>query len=257
MTEPMILYSNVLASGVTATNTAAGDYSVDYLYDLRPYTYWRAASFGTRYITMDAGAAVAVDSLAIYKHNLGTAAATVSLESSATGAWAGEQTERVAGFVPTTDFVIFKTFAQVSVRYWRIKIVTDAIAPEMAVAMIGAAMDFPVFPDSPFTPLSESVNATAETSKGGHLLGVTSYYSPISVDVGFTWPPMSFVDGDFKTFWDNHGRRLKPFFWVPNFSQWAGKIYFVRFPDNFTLAVPQSDTTNADTLRLKFQGVAE
>ena len=255
---PLILYDNVFGSGLTATDTeATGDYSIDYIHDLRPYTFWKAASSGTKYITMDAGAAVAVDALAIFSHNLGTASATVSLESSTTGAWAGEEVEQIAGFVPTTDLVIFKTFTQATVRHWRIKIVTGAIAAEVGVAMIGEALDFPVYPDSPFIPKVESVNVTAEISKGGHLLGVTSRYTPLSFDVNLTYPQMSWVDGDFKTFWENHGRQVKPFFWAPNLTEWADRVYFVRFPANFSLAVPQSDTTNADSLRLKFEGIAE
>jgi hypothetical protein len=256
MTEPAILYDNIIASGVTATDTATG-YSVDNLHDLRSYTSWKANSAGTKYITMDAGAAVPVDALAIYTHNLGTISATVSLESSTTGVWGGEEVEQVAGFSPSTDLVIYKSFTQATVRYWRIKIVTVSYEAQAGIIMLGEALDFPVYPDSPFTPSSEAINATSEQSKGGHTLGVTSYFSPISTNVSFTYPAMSFIDGDFDTFWTNHGRLLKPFFWVPNLSQWPSKVYFVKFPASFSLAVPQSDTTNADSLNLSFEGISE
>jgi hypothetical protein len=256
--EPFILYNNIFDNTVTATDTeSSGDYAAAYIQDLRSFTYWKAASVGTKYLTIDAGAATAADTLAIYSHNLGTASATVSLESSTTGAWGGEEVEQVAGFVPTSDVVQLKTFTEATIRYWRVKIVTAGVAAEVGVCVLGSRMDFPVYPDSPFTPLSESINATAEISKGGHLLGVTSRFSPIDISVSFTWPPMSFIDGDFNTFWENHGRQLKPFFWVPNLTQWATKIYFVRFPESFSLEAPQSDTTNADTLELQFEGTAE
>lgn len=256
--EPFILYDNIFDATVTATDTeATGDYAAAYIQDLRPYTTWKAASSGTKYLTIDAGAAVAADSLAIFSHNLSTASATVSLESSTTGAWAGEEVEQVAGFAPTTDLVIMKTFTQATIRYWRVKIVTASVVVEIGVCMLGDRMDFPVYPDSPFTPKSEAINATAEISKGGHLLGVTSRFSPIDISVSFTFPPMSFIDGDLKTFWEDHGRQVKPFFWVPNFTEWATRINFVRFPANFSLAVSQSDTTNADSLSLQFEGVAE
>jgi hypothetical protein len=258
MTEPFILYDNIFDNTVTATDTeATGDYNVAYIQDLRPYTYWKAASLGTKHLTIDAGAATAADSLAIFSHNLGTASATVSLESSTTGAWGGEEVEQIAGFVPTTDLVIMKTFTSATIRYWRVKIVTAGVAPYLGVCILGARLDFPVYPDSPFTPKTEAINATAEISKGGHLLGVTSRYSPLSFSVNLTWPPMSWVDGDFKTFWENHGRQVKPFFWVPNFTTWADRTYFVRFPASFSLSAPQSDTTNADNLMLSFEGIAE
>lgn len=256
--EPFILYDNVFDTSVTATDTEAiGDFAAAFIQDLRTYTTWRAASSGTKYLTIDAGSAVAVDTLAILSHNLGTVSATISLESSTTGAWAGEEVEQIAGFNPSTDLAIMKTFTQATVRHWRVKIVTGSFAAEIGVCMIGERMDFPVFPDSPFTPKSEGINATAEISKGGHLLGVTSRFSPIDIMVSFTYPAMSFIDGDFKTFWENHGRQVKPFFWVPNFTEWPDRINFVRFPASFSLAVAQSDTTNADSLTLQFEGIAE
>jgi hypothetical protein len=260
MSYPFILYDNVFASGVTATDTegATGDYSVDYIYDLRPFTFWQADTFGTKYITMDAGSAVAVDTLAIYKHNLNTATATVSLESSTTGAWGGEEVEQIAGFIPSDDKAIVKIFTQATVRYWRIKIVTASVAPNMAVAMIGESLDFPVYPDSPFTRTNEQMNATAEIAKeGGHPLGVTQYYSPVSFPVSLTYPQTSWVDGDFKTFWDSHGKKGKPFFWVPNITEWATDIFFVWFPPGFSLNPSQSDTTNYDSLALEFTGTSE
>jgi len=256
--EPFILYDNVFNNTVTATDTeATGDYAAAYIQDLRPYTTWKAASSGTKYLTIDAGAAVAVDSLAILSHNLGTVSATVRLESSTTGAWAGEEVEQIAGFSPSTDLVIMKTFTQATIRYWRVKIVTGALAAEIGICMIGERMDFPVYPDSPFTPKSEGINATAEISKGGHLLGVASRFSPITISVSFTYPEMLFIDGDLKIFWENHGRLVKPFFWAPNFDEWPERIHFVRFPVSFSLAVAQSDITNADGLSLNFEGVAE
>jgi hypothetical protein len=61
------------------------------------------------------------NSIAIVKHNLGTAGASVSVESSTNGsAWS----ERLASFVPSNDKALFKVFTGVSAQYWRIKIVT-------------------------------------------------------------------------------------------------------------------------------------
>lgn len=256
--EPFILYDNIFDSTTTATDTdSTGDFAAAYIADLRPYTYWQSTSIGLKYLTIDAGAATAADTLIILGHNLNTASTTVTLQSSTTGAWAGEEVDQVAGFDPSNDLVICKTFTEATVRYWRVKLLSADAAPYIGVCMLGSRLDFPVYPDSPFTAKSESVNATSEVSKGGHLLGVTTRYTPQSFNVNFTWPAMSFVDGDFTTFWENHGRQLKPFFWVPNFTTWATKIHFVRFPDNFALAVPQSDTTNADSLNLSFEGIAE
>jgi len=256
MSEPKIIYDNIFSSGVTATDTATG-FSVDNIYDLRGYTYWQAASSGTKYITMDYGSDVAVDSLAIFSHNLSTCSATISLESSTTGAWAGEEVEQIAGFTVTTDKAIAKVFTSATIRYWRVKIVTAGIAPQIGVMIAGNAVEFPVYPDLPFTIANESVNATTEVSKGGHLLGVTSRYSPLSISVSFTYPAMSFINGDYRTFWDNHGKLIKPFFWVPNITTYPLNVYFVRMTSGSSFGVSQSDTTNADSLSFRMEGIAE
>ena len=64
------------------------DFSVLHVNDLRKYTRWKAGFAGTKYISVDAGTSKAAEYLAIRGHNLGTAAALVSLEKQvAPGAW--------------------------------------------------------------------------------------------------------------------------------------------------------------------------
>lgn len=257
MSLPLILYKNIFSAITTATDTASGDFSPANITDYRTYTFWKAASTGTKYLTVDNGADVAADTICIIGHNLGLAGATVSVESSATGAWAGEEIERLAGFVPADDYAVCKIFTQATARYWRVKIISATTIPQIAIINLGARMDFPVYPNVPFTPVTEKVKATVQRSKGGHLLGVSTYYSEMMIKAKFTYPPMSFIDGDFQDFWRDHGRELRPFFWVPNLTEWPSKVYFVRFPARARHGVKQSDVTNADSLSLSFEGVVE
>ena len=120
MQTPIILYDNRLTDGTpAATDTAAG-YDILNILDLRTYTQWKAASSGTKYITIDCGSAKSADCLAVIGHNLYTAGATVSVESSSDNAtW----TQRLAGFTPTSDKAFMKLFVSASARYWRIKII--------------------------------------------------------------------------------------------------------------------------------------
>ena len=256
MAYPFILYNNIFASGLTATDTEDG-YSVDNIYDMRPYTAWQAGSSGTKYITMDAGAAVDVDSLCIIAHNLGTASATISLESSSTGAWGGEEVEQIAGFDPSDDKAIAKTFTLATARYWRVKIVTASVAAQIGCINLGAKMEFPVFPDSPFTLESQKMNVTANNPRGGHLLQVTNYYTPLAVNVSFSLVLMAFIDGDYDKFWENHGRSLKPFFWCPNLTDFPRGVFFVRMAEGMQHGVAQIDTTYAERLDLRMVGIAE
>ncbi|OQY16387.1 MAG: hypothetical protein B6I36_10350 [Desulfobacteraceae bacterium 4572_35.1] len=253
--KPFLLYKNVFDSTTTATDTEAdGDYDSAYVSDSRPYTRWLAASSGTKYLTVDAGTATMADTLSILGHNL--SGATVSVESSTTGAWGGEEVERLAGFVPANDYIIIKKTTEATARYWRVKIVASS-APFVAVLMLGARLDFPLFPDAPFVPEVQTINAEANISKTGHLLGVDVNYTPLKLDVSFTWPEMTFIEGIFDDFWTSHGRLVKPFIWVPNIEEWPDRAYLVRFPQNFKYSYQLNDTTNAEALKLSFEGVVE
>lgn len=378
MALPKILHDNIFASGVTATDTDSdSQYSIDNIYDLRTYTYWLGASAGVKYFTMDAGAAVDVDSLGIISHNLGTAEASIVIESSTTGAWAGEEVnrynpelvtngeftgtgnitgwtlqstatnnngvdvfdgttgaasnlllsqnitgliigttykvyfERITGtevsalfisdddsgysatlgqdsftfvasaithwlyiravgattrvivdnvsvrIAETADTVIAKIFTSASAQYWRVRIATASVVPQVGVCLLGEALEFPVYPDAPFTPKSEGISASTSRAKAGSILGSVINHHPLTFNISFDYPPFSFLDGDFKDFWDDHGKQLKPFFWVPNLDDLPNEIHWVKFPDKFKLAIPRKNTSNADRLRLQFEGGAE
>src|SRR3990172_4071855 len=122
--ELIILADNRFLDGTpTATDTAAG-YNVLFIRDYKTFTSWKAASVGTKYLTVDCATAKSADCIAFVGHNFGTGGATISVESSATGAWAGEQTERLAPFTVNDDKAALRTFASASDRYWRVKIVS-------------------------------------------------------------------------------------------------------------------------------------
>ncbi len=253
--NPVILYDNRLNDGTpTATDTAA-DTDVLNLRDLRTYTWWQAASSGTKYLTIDCGSAKRADALGIIGHNLGTAAATVSVESSATGAWAGEEVERLAGFAPSDDRAILKLFTSASARYWRIKIVTAAVAPKLAVCLLGERLTFPYPPEVPFVPFTEDVEEESSRSKAGHLLGTVIRYKPIRIAPRFAVLTRDWVFGEFQTFWDDHASERKPFFWAWDLDNMPALIFLVRHAGRF--APPLSRLAYVDSLALDLEGVKE
>ena len=200
---------------------------------------------------------ITADSLGILSHNLGTANASVFVESSATGDWGGEETTRLSSFTPSDDKALFKTFTNATDLYWRLGITTASVTPYFAVALLGEALEFPIYPDAPFTPKSEGISASTSKTKAASILGSVVDHHPLSFRVSFDYPPFSFLDGDFKTFWDDHGKQLKPFLWVPNLDDLPNDIYWVKFPDRMKLAIPRKNTSNADRLLLTFEGVSE
>lgn len=254
--NPIILYDNLFDDGTpTATDTATG-YAVANINDLRPYTYWVAASSGTKYLAVDAGSAVSADALGISGHNFGTAAATVSLESSTTGAWGGEEVERVAGFAPSDDKTLIKAFTSASVRYWRLKIVTASVAAQVGVLSVGARLTFPAGPLAPTAPYSESIEARTEVSKTGNQLGTAIAYHPLAVKVSFRGLAYSWLWGDFKTFWDGHGKLLKPFFWSIDLTNFPAQ--YLRLSSKQSFETPlYFGLSQGDKTTLNLVGVSE
>src|SRR3990172_13178688 len=133
MMEPIILADNRFLDGTsTATDTAAG-YNVLFIRDYKTFTSWKAASVGTKYLSIDCGTQKSADCIAFAGHNFGTGAALVSVESSDNGT---DWTERITPFSVTTDKAALRTFASASARYWRTKIASPTIAPPVAVPLV-------------------------------------------------------------------------------------------------------------------------
>jgi hypothetical protein len=257
MGTPIILADNAFLDGIpTATDTASG-YDVLNIRDLKTYTEWAAASGGTKYLTIDRGSAKAADALGIFKHNLGTAAASVSVESSDTGAWAGEEVQRLAPFTPTNDKAILKTFTSASARYWRVKIVTAGIAPRLAVCLLGARLTFSFPPESPFAPARESVEGETRRSKMGQVLGTVVRFKPYRITPTFKFPSRAWADASLYPWWENWASNLWPFFWAWDLDLYASDVRFVKVPDGFEYEAAFATSVYCEEFRLELEGVKE
>jgi len=250
--KPKILYDSILdGATLTATDTASG-YSVQHVTDLRPYTLHKFNAAGTKYITADCGAAVSADALALVGHNLHTASATVSVETSPNNS---DWTERLAGFQPASDRALLKEFTTQSFRYWRIKIVTASVQAQVGVALLGEIFDFERWPLNRFDPDAQKVIADATVSKAGNLLGVTRRYASRSLALSLKSLTPSWVENTFLPAWEAHLGELKPFVFAWDITNHATEVCFVRIPANFSLNLPYDPTRRS--LSLKFEGVAE
>ncbi|MEW6115391.1 MAG: hypothetical protein AB1553_00620 [Nitrospirota bacterium] len=255
--NPIILYDNRFNDAIpTATDTAAG-YDVLNIRDLRTYTFHKFTGSGTKYYYINCGSGKTADCLAIISHNLGTAGATVSVESSATGAWTGEQVERLAGFVPTSDKALLKTFNSATAQFWRVKIVTAAVAAQVGVLMLGTKLLFPYPPDTPYRPYSERIEANTSLSKTGNILGSTIRYYPIDVVAPFSNLTRTWVLDNFKPFWINHGRKLNPFFYAWDLDVYPDDVLFLACSPDMVYELPVSVLAYIDSIILRMQGVSE
>jgi len=249
--DPIILSDNRFLDGTpTATDTATG-YDVLHISDLREYTEWKAASSGTKYLTVDCATAHSADALGIASHNLGTASATVSVESSSNGSsW----TERLAGFAPTTDKPILKTFTTASARYWRVKIVTGSVAAQVAVCVLGVRMEFPFGPDAPFTPYVLSAKAESNRSKSAITLGVNYQHRTVKIAPSWTSVPVAFVDDYFIPFLNDHATKLEPFFFAADLTAYPADAFFVALSEGADSGTPKSNGVYYDRISLDLDG---
>jgi hypothetical protein len=254
MATPIILADNRFLNGTpTATDTATG-YSVFNLRDLKSFTSWKAASSGTKYLTVDCGSAKAADTLGIFKHNLGTAAATVSVESSPDNStW----TNRLTGFVPGSDKAILKNFTTQTYRYWRVKIVTASIAAQVAEVMLGSRITFPYPPETPFTPASLKIEAETTKSKTGQLLGMVVRFKPYTISARWSALSRSWVDATFRPFFEDYASELKPFFWAWDLDTFPSDVRFVTIDPEMSMETPVSILATYDSVSLEMIGVKE
>jgi hypothetical protein len=253
MDKPFLLADNRFCDGVpTATGSALGSDPL-HIRDLRTYTFWSGAAAGTNYLTVDCGQAKPANTLAIVRHNLGSIAARVSVEVSTDGAnW----TTRLAPFVPQDDRVLVRTFIA-NARYYRLKIVTTSTAPRIAVALLGVRLEFPNYLDSQMTPFEEKVVADSADSKSGELLGVQTRYFPFEASFKSARVPAEWYMGEYRNFWDNHGKLFKPFVFAVSLDTLRECVTFCRMHKSATFKPNfKSSVRNIETFDFRIEGVS-
>ena len=256
--KPLILFQSVFKDGtsLTATDTDA-DADVLNIIDHRQGTFWKAASSGTKTIEVDMGSAVDVDSLGIISHNLGadSANATLSVESSTTGAWASEEIERLAGFIPADDTAIFKPFTSANARYWRLKIVTAAVAPFLAVALLGESLEFERWIDGVFKPKPQTAKGETNDNADGLFINSVVASHRLKYNVNFSNLTPAWVTANLTPAIETHLKFGLPFFWVWDKDNHPTAIYYVRVP----LGTEVADQFNRsrESFRLSMVGVTE
>lgn len=249
--NPLILADNRFLDAVP-TATGVTDDSPLFVRDLRTYTFLQFPAAGTNYLTVNCGSAQPADCLAVIGHNLKTAGALVSLESSPdNAAW----TQRVAPFTPTSDRAFLRPFVKVYSLWWRLKVVTATIAPRLAVAMVGARIEFPFPPDNKFAPFIESVEEDANDSKTGNPLGVVIRYFPAEIKPQFSHIDREWVEEIYRPFRESYSRYRKYFFWAWDVDTYPDLVLFVKDVGKYDPTV--SVLAYYDALKLDLKGVME
>jgi hypothetical protein len=252
--NPVILADNRFLDGTpTATDTEPG-YDVLNIRDLKEFTFWKAASPGTKYLTVNCDAAIGADSIGIYKHNLGSALAAISVESSSNGT---DWTERLAQFSPSDDKAILRTFTGVLAQYWRVKIVAVGISPQVAILLLGERITFPFPPETPYSPLVSMVEAEAPRSKEGIPLGAIVRFKPYTIRPRWNHVARAFVETYFLPFWNDYASNLSPFFWAWDLDVFPNDVRFPSVPADHNLETPVSVLAYYDSIALPMEGTKE
>jgi hypothetical protein len=127
-------------STLSATSTAAGDYSSDYLYNMLETNIWKAADTLPAYISYDAGAgnSMSADYLAIAGHNLFSSGALLSLQYSPDGM---TYMDALPPFVPSSDGVVLKGFRTRAFQVLEAGYDRQTAAPFAAICVWGVSTE--------------------------------------------------------------------------------------------------------------------
>jgi len=216
---------------VVATSTASG-YDVNNLFNRKEGDFWKATSTADQRINFDFGAAndKQVDYIVISGHNLGSIGATVKLQYSATGAWAGEEVDFLTNS-PTTDAIILLTNPSLSAakRYWSILITgTPSSAAEMAIAYFGQSVELD-YVDVSFDPNRQKRRVDVSITQGGYVTGIHVRYTERMM--ALQWQPIEIAIHDkIEDLWENNG--LKNFVIVWDGTDHAADIFLMRIDEN-------------------------
>lgn len=254
MPGSVIVYDNRFLDGLPVAQATAAGYDPLNIRDLRTYTHWRAGSSAGNSLTVDCQQPKGVDALIIVKHNLGTVASQVSVESSDDGSvW----TSRQSVFVPPNDKLIVKRWVTVQARHWRVSFNAQNGPPQVAVAMIGMAIEFPRYPDAPFAIREVKQEMDRVSSKTGQLIGSVSRYKAVEVSPSWTTVGADFVDNELWPFYRDHASKGNPFLWSWNPQTRPDDAMFVRLKSGFVFSPTKSNLNYYDRVPLEMEGVLE
>jgi hypothetical protein len=128
-----VLAENRLESGTVTVTSAAAGFGKERLYDRNRGDRWKATSTATQNIDLDGGIKVKASALGLINHNL--AGATVEVYRGDSSPAATLITRFV---VAGTSGDLYIAWAQFQHRYWRTRILTPAVAPEIGELLLGS-----------------------------------------------------------------------------------------------------------------------
>jgi len=200
---PMVLYSNLYASGTVTASTSTTDTVASNVATETTYDYWQATTLPA-WVKVDCGSAQTVNSVAIVAHNIGSSGATALIQ------WSTDDISwtTVMTVVPTDDTPILCLFTGLSKRYWRIRI-TGSTVPYIGVVSAGQRLVLPGGVMPPYTPIwqAQTVDLLTAKSLGGQFLGNRVLRQGAETSISLVSFSRTFAESDLQAFksWYNGG----------------------------------------------------
>ncbi len=213
MTLPVILHDSRLDDddAPTASTTAAGDFDPLNLRDWRTFSFWKPTVLPAT-VDFDAGlSSPNNDYMMIWGHDLGTQGATVELRRADNAAFTGDTL--VASHTPTDDKPFALHFTPQSQRFWRLRF-TGTTVPTIAIAAIGAKLEFPKRLHKGFDPTMRDPQGAFNISEKGQPLGSSVEFEAWEESLEFRSVSWDFIRNTWVPAWKtNLVRRPFAFLW--------------------------------------------
>jgi len=223
MSKPAIFHDTRFSDATPVASTTAAGYAVANLSDWRPYTWWKPTALPAT-ITVDCATAKAADYAFIYGHDLFTKGCTVEVRGSTDNFAASDVL--VSTNTPTADTPIALSFNSASYRYWRLKITGAGTMPSIAIAAIGAQMEFPTYLPQGFDPIGRTLMGDTNRNSRGQVLGKVVDFEQWEGDVELTAVPWSWVRATFLPAWTS-ALRSRPFGFAWDVGNYPGETRLV------------------------------
>lgn len=195
LTHSRIGIETIGRTGTVSASSALAGFPASSAANPLTYEFWKPATVPATWV-VDAGSAVTVDYVGIASHNLGTAAATITLQRSSDNTNWVDVVSTTAG----NDAPIMFLFAPLTFRYWRVLVDGNDIA--IGVINIGKVLEMERACFAGISPidLSRRTVIRPNVSEGGQWLGRSIIRQGSATSVTFRHLTNNFYRNSFDSF---------------------------------------------------------
>lgn len=257
MSEVILWDNKIDGATITVTSEVAG-FEKENAYDGFTYDFWKPIfNTGTDYYNIDLGSAQSMSAWAIAAHDLGTNSASIELQYEAADADAWTTPITVGSALsPDSTEAALKTFAAISKRYWRFKIVSASVASQIGVLMLGPYITSGRGPRVGHSPVSLSTLYKSRTnvSFDALMIGQSAIKAPIEVQVQWEDMTRAWVDANWLPFL-RYAEQNKGFMYAADPDSHTDEVSYLSSSSPKTASTGDYSDSLYLTVKLKCMGI--